>query len=1082
MNRMEERIPKTLDNKQSGRVIDELREGICAGSRISLIAAGFSIYAYAALQEKLDTVASFRLLLSGVSADGAKNAAQQLAGAKEEIGLRQRLDQAAIARDCAAWLREKADVRALPMPAPHILNIEQADEDASESISGSVDFTAARLGLVPSAMPDYNNCSYGAQATQGARQFFASLWDSPQQVQDVKAQMLAALDVLARDQSPELIYLATLYHVFEDELTGLTDETIVKTRTGFRDTRIWNKLFPFQKDGVLGAIDKIEKYGGCIIADSVGLGKTFEALAIIKYYELRNDRVLVLCPKKLRENWTIYTQNDRRNELAADRFNYDVLNHTDLSREGGTSGDINLATVNWGNYDLLVIDESHNFRNNNPANDKVTRYQRLMEDVIKAGVKTRVLMLSATPVNNRMNDIKNQIAFITEGKNNAFLQQGIPSIETTLRRAQLVFNKWQDLPDAERTMQRFVDMVNQDYFKLLDLVTIARSRRHIEKYYDPSAVGRFPRRLPPRNEYPGIDTQQEFPDIGEINKRLQRLTLALYAPISYLLPEKRAAYAKKYDVKVKSGHSVFRQADREQQLVGLVRVNLLKRMESSIHSFVLTVRKIAGRIERELAIIDEKSGTYDPTLDIESLDPDDPELADAAFGGRVKVLLQDMDLLRWRQDLAYDLELLTQLQIAAEAITPDRDKKLATLRALIREKIAHPTNGGNRKLLIFTAFADTADYLYDQLAGDLARQHVYAAKVTGTGDNQTTLPLDRQHHIRLSDLNALLTLFAPHAKHKAAVYPDVPGDIDILIATDCISEGQNLQDCDALVNYDIHWNPVRIIQRFGRIDRIGSQSATVQLVNFWPTKDLDEYIDLVQRVRGRMVLLDVSATGEENLIDEKAQGMNDLAYRKRQMEQLKNQVIDLEDISGGISITDLTFNDFKADLREALQAQEAALAALPRGLYALAAIPDDMADELAPGAIFVLESVTPQAGAKDNPLAPYVLVYIKDDGTVRLNFLQAKQILDILKRLCQGQTAPDDALAAAFAQETDHGRTMEKYATLLQEALASLSKKHQELGMRSLFTRGAAALAGPRTSADYDVVCYLILRRRDGHA
>lgn len=1076
MQFMEARAPKTLDNKQSGRVIDELREHIQTGSRISLISAGFSIYAYAALKDRLEDVAELRLLFSGF--DEAETF--RFADAKEEIGLRQKLDQAAIAHDCAAWLREKADIRAMTMPVQHILNLEQGD--ASESISGSVNFTAAGLGIVSSTTPDYNICQYGELPTQSASQFFASLWDSPQQVQDVKARVLAALDVLARDQSPELIYLSTLYHVFEDELSGLTDENIVKTRTGFRDTRIWNKLFPFQKDGVLGAIDKIEKYGGCIIADSVGLGKTFEALAIIKYYELRNDRVLVLCPKKLRENWTIYTQNDRRNELAADRFNYDVLNHTDLSREGGTSGDINLATVNWGNYDLLVIDESHNFRNNNPSNDKVTRYQRLMEDVIKKGVKTRVLMLSATPVNNRMNDIKNQIAFITEGKNNAFLQQGIPSIETTLRRAQLVFNKWQDLPDAERTMQRFVDMVNQDYFKLLDLVTIARSRRHIEKYYDVSEVGRFPKRLPPRNEYPGIDTQEEFPDIGEINKRLQRLTLALYAPISYLLPEKRKAYAKKYDVKVKTGHSVFRQADREQQLVGLVRVNLLKRMESSIHSFALTVRKIAGRIEHELAIIDKKSGVYDPTLDIESLNPDDPELADAAFGGKVKVLLQDMDLLRWRQDLAYDYELLTQLQIAAEAITPGRDQKLATLRALIREKIAHPTNDGNRKILIFTAFADTADYLYDQLAPALAAHHTYAAKVTGTGDNQTTLQDFKRHHIKLSDLNALLTLFSPHSKHKESSYPEVQGEIDVLIATDCISEGQNLQDCDYLVNYDIHWNPVRIIQRFGRIDRIGSRSATVQLVNFWPTKDLDEYIDLVERVRGRMVLLDVSATGEENIIDEKAQkGMNDLAYRKKQMEQLKHQVIDLEDISGGISITDLTFNDFKAALREALPKRGAELAALPRGLFALAKIPEDMKGELTPGVIFVLERVTAQKGTSDNPLAPYALVYITEQGDVRLNVLQAKQILDIMKRLCQGKNTPDAALVQAFARETSECRHMEKYAALLQEALASLSKKHQEMGMRSLFTRGAATLTGKPRSEDYDLVCYLILRGRDGH-
>ena len=1079
MNITEGRPPRTLDNKQYGRVIDELRENIRTGSRISLISAGFSIYAYAALRNELEKIDGIRMIFSGITpSDTCK---MPLVGDNDEIPLRQKLDQKTIAESCAAWLRDKAEIKTLATSSAHIINLEQGK--ASESINGTVNFTAAGLGIVPSDRPDYNICQYGEQSTVSANQFFNALWNSPQQVQDIKGKVLDALDILSRDQSPELIYLLTLYHVFQDELSGLTDDT-VKTRTGFQDTLVWNKLYQFQKDGVLGAIDKIEKYGGCIIADSVGLGKTFEALAVIKYYELRNDRILVLCPKKLRENWTIYTQNDKRNELAADRFNYDVLNHTDLSRDGGYSGEINLSTVNWGNYDLLVIDESHNFRNNNPANDKVTRYQRLMEEVIKKGVKTRVLMLSATPVNNRMNDIKNQIAFITEGKNNAFLQSGIPSIENTLRRAQLIFNRWQDLPDNERTTKKFVDMVNQDYFKLLDLVTIARSRRHIEKYYDNSSVGKFPKRLPPQNEYPGIDTDGEFPDISEINRYLTRLTLALYAPISYLLPAKQESYARKYDVKVKTGHSVFRQYDREQQLVGLIRVNLLKRMESSIHSFAITVRKIAERIQHELKIIEEHGNEYDPMLDIETLDPDDAELSDVAFGSKVKVLLQDMDLLRWKQDLEYDLEILTQLRLSSEAITPERDLKLAALKKRIHEKISHPTNGSNRKLVIFTAFADTADYLYDQLAKGLSDQHIYTAKVTGSGDNQTTLPDLKKYHIRLSDLNALLTLFSPLSKHKDSVYPEVKGEIDVLIATDCISEGQNLQDCDYLVNYDIHWNPVRIIQRFGRIDRIGSRNTSVQLVNFWPTKDLDSYIYLIQRVRGRMVLLDVSATGEENIIDEKtSQIMNDLTYRKKQLEQLRKQVIDLEDVSGGISITDLTFNDFKATLRENLLKHGAELASMPRGLYALTAIPQDMTDELDPGVIFVLQSVTEKPGAKDNPLSPYALVYIAEDGKIKLNFLQAKQILDIMKKLCQGQTSADMTLVRAFAKETKNGKRMGKYVERLQEALAGLSNKHREMGMRSLFTRGETALSGKfGGTRDYDLVCYLILRREDGHA
>ncbi len=852
-------LVKIIDNKQQGRVIDELRDYIHKGSKLSVISAYFTIYAYAELRKELARIDGMRFIFTKPSFTKSKDELQRefyiqhnvayrtpqpISGNEFELKLRNKLTQSAIAKECADWIRNKVKVKSLKVEntaQPRMFYVDNNENNLA--INGSVDFTTDGLGITPSNRQDINTCLYGKECTTGIELMFDSLWNNPALVEDVKEKVLEQMQVLYKENPPEFIYFVTLYHLFQNQLGELTEDTIKHNQAGLQDSLIWNKLYKFQQDGVIGAIDKIEKYGGCIIADSVGLGKTFTALAIIKYYQLHNDRVLVLAPKKLRENWTIYTQNDKRNIFAEDRFDYDVLNHTDLSRHNGYSGEINLATFNWSNYKLLVIDESHNFRNNSPVKGKVTRYERLMKEIIQKGYKTRVLMLSATPVNNRMNDIKNQISFITEGHNDALTSWGIQSIENTLRKAQAVFNQWSKLPDLERTSDHFVEMVNPDYFKLLDLLTIARSRRHIEKYYDIKEVGEFPKRLKPINEYPSIDISKEFPEIGIINKMIRRLTLALYAPLRYVRPEKRQEYERRYDMSVQNGRSVFRQVDREDQLVGLIRVGLLKRMESSVHSFSMTVEKIMGRVDAVLQTIAVQQNQYNPSLNIEDIDFDDAEIENFTFGNKVKVLLQDMDLIKWRQDLSYDYNELKKMVCAAKRVTPERDNKLYTLEQRIHGKLHNPINGNNKKIIIFTAFADTANYLYDNLSPKLMEKNIYTAMVTGSGDNKSTIPLNKiqKKEARISDLNTVLTLFSPISKHKEQIFPDISTEIDVLIATDCISEGQNLQDCDYLINYDIHWNPVRIIQRFGRIDRIGSRNNVIQLVNFWPTKDLDDY-------------------------------------------------------------------------------------------------------------------------------------------------------------------------------------------------------------------------------------------------
>ena len=781
--------------------------------------------------------------------------------------------------------------------------------------------------------------------------------------------------------------------------------------------------------------------------------------------------MLVLCPKRLRDNWTLYKANDRRNFLAPDRFNYDVLNHTDLSRDGGFSGDIDLSHVNWGNYDLVVIDESHNFRNKAANKGKETRYDHLMRKIIKEGVKTRVLMLSATPVNNRLADLRNQIAFATEGNDSALLAHGISSIDSTTRLAQKQFNRWLDLDDGDRLPVRLIEMLGFDYFTLLDLLTIARSRKHVEKYYGISETGRFPDRLKPINIQADVDRAGEFRSIREINQEIRRLNLASYAPLRYVLPHKQEAYDRKYSTRVRGGEGFFRQADREESLIHLLRINMLKRMESAVSSFALTVQRQLRDVEAMLARIESKTTELEE-IDIADVDLDDPAFESLLVGRKVKVLLHDVDLIKWKQELIEDRNRLATLYAAAAQVDAQRDAKLAALREVIARKCRNPINPGNSKVIVFTAFTDTARYLYDQLAHWAKSElHLECALIAGSGSNQTTLSGLRK------DQSTLLSAFAPRSKERPEEL-SIEGNIDLLIATDCISEGQNLQDCDWLINYDIHWNPVRIIQRFGRIDRIGSPNACIQLVNFWPNMELEEYINLEQRVSGKMVLLDISATGEENLIEQQSGNqMNDLEYRRKQLLKLQETVIDLEDLSSGVSIADLTLTDIRLDLAQYLKANPGVLETLPPGSFAVTTTAEA---DIAPGIIFCLRAEgeaarrIPDAGY---PLGTHYLVHVGDDGSVILPYTQAKQILDRLKRLCLGRDMADAGACARYDKATKQGEEMLAAQRLLAAAVASVAGKNQERAVASLFTPGGThAMKGEFAGInDFEVMAYLVI-------
>jgi hypothetical protein len=1061
---------KIIKNSGNERVIDELRKCLIAQSTLDIASPSFSLFAFGEIREFLQKLDKCRIVLPD-----AKAGELGIVDSLSDRSFRNRLQTRWLAKQCFEWVEKTAEIKRVPGIIPQSTLITESTEKAlNRVITGNCSFSTEGLGITPGNQFGLIQLSESEEECTLLGSWFASLWNSLPSEPEAKHEFLGILKELIKHKEPSLVYYLILYKLFKDMGEELDEERIIKSATGIRNTTVWKKLYKFQRDGVVGAIDKLERHGGCIIADSVGLGKTFEALAIIKYYELRNDRVLVLVPKRLRDNWTIYKANDRRNSLASDRFNYDVLNHTDLSRDGGLSGDIDLNHVNWGNYDLVVIDESHNFRNKATHKDRETRYDRLMRRIIQQGVKTRVLMLSATPVNNRLADLKNQIAFVTEGDDTALFDHGIPSIETTVRQAQLQFNRWLALEDTDRKPARLMDMLGFDYFKLLDMLTIARSRKHIEKYYGTAETGKFPERLKPINIKPDVDLSGEFSSIREINNEIRRLTLAAYAPLRYVLPHKQAAYDAKYSTQIRGGESFFRQADREESLVHLLRVNVLKRMESAVSSFSLTLERQLADVKSTLAKLEAHESSIEE-IDIEDVDVDDVAFESLLVGRKVRVLLQDVDLVRWRQDLTEDRNRLATLLSAARQVNAGRDAKLAALQQVIAQKVANPINTGNRKVIVFTAFADTAHYLYEQLAPWAHEKlGLNTAILTGTGRNKTTLPNLR------NDLASILTAFSPRSKERPEELAN-EGEIDLLIATDCISEGQNLQDCDTLINYDIHWNPVRIIQRFGRIDRIGSINTLIQLVNFWPNIELEEYINLEQRVSGRMVLLDISATGEENVIEQQSGNqMNDLEYRRKQLLKLQDTVIDLEDLSSGVSIADLTLTDFRIDLAGFLKDHQDRLDSLPLGTFAVTTT-DDLGETGIPsGVVFCLRAAGEDAlnlVEPGYPLAPHYLVHIGDDGTVLQPFNQAKQVLDRLKKLCIGRDLPDAVACACFDKTTRDGKDMSAVQDLLAKAVASIVGKKEERAVASLFTPGGThAQKGEFQGInDFEVVAFLVI-------
>lgn len=1075
---------KVIDNLNE-IVRDDMISTISKGSKMSIAVACFSMYAYKELKQQLEQVDECRFIFTSPTFVTEKAEKQKrefyiprlsrensLYGTEFELKLRNEMTQKAIAKECAEWIRKKATFKSNTTGENMGGFITVLDKDKKVAYMPMNGFTTVDIGC------KRGNNSYNmvnrleAPFSDSYIQVFESLWNDKSKLQDVTDVVIENITTAYNENSPEFIYFMTLYHVFSEFLEDISEDELPNEATGFKQSKIWNLLYDFQRDAVLAIINKLERYNGCILADSVGLGKTFTALAVMKYYENRNKSVLVLCPKKLAENWNTYKDNYVNNPIAADRLNYDVLFHTDLSRNHGYSNGLDLDRLNWGNYDLVVIDESHNFRNGTGthANTKENRYMKLMDKIIRAGVKTKVLMLSATPVNNRFVDLKNQLAIAYEGDSEQINKKldTNKTVEEIFRQAQKAFNAWSKLEIESRTTNALLHTLDFDFFELLDSVTIARSRKHIEKYYDTAEIGKFPERRKPISLRPQLTDLNSAINYNQIYEQLMMLSLCIYTPSNYIFPSKLQKYM---DLTHNKGDNLT-QTGREEGIKRLMSINLLKRLESSVNSFRLTLHRMKTLIDSTIAAINrfEKYGKADIDMYEASdseWDMDDSNTEYFTVGKKVKIELVDMDYKTWRTELMADAETFELLTLMVSDITPEHDSKLQELLKLISEKIENPINPSNQKVLVFSAFSDTAEYLYEHVSDFIKKKYgLDTAVITGNIDGRTTIKGFR------ATLNNILTCFSPISKDRDILMPGSKTEIDVLIATDCISEGQNLQDCDYLVNYDIHWNPVRIIQRFGRIDRIGSKNEYIQLVNFWPDMDLDEYINLKARVETRMKISIMTSTGDDDLINPEEKG--DLEYRKQQLKRLQEEVVDIEDMSTGISIMDLGLNEFRLDLLEYVKNNDD-MDKKPKGMHAV--VP--ATKELPEGVVFVLKNINNSINIDNqNRIHPFYMVYIGTDGDVICDYLNPKEMLDDIRLLCRGKKEPIKELCKCFNEETDDGKNMTEMSELLGEAINSIIDSKEESDIDSLFTAGGTSALMSAVSGldDFELICFLVVK------
>ena len=1082
------------DNLLRETVHDFLEQEIKNGSALSIVSAYFTIYAYEKMQHSLNKIEELRFLFGDpdfVKRMDPNNTDKKAFDITDTgLALNQQLRQKPIAKACAEWIQEKVEIRTTrESNLIHGKMYHIANNGVDKAILGSSNFTVRGLGLSSNNSNIELNLEVDSDRDRtDLKMWFDEIWNNDELVEDVKAKVLAKLKQIGQDHPPELVYYKTLYALFREEIeTRKTNEQTLED-THLYDTQIWDKLYEFQKEGAKSVIARLLRHNGCILADSVGLGKTYTALAVIKFFELRNERVLVLCPKKLHDNWALYPayNSQNTNPFLDDKFGYTLLSHTDLSRYSGESASgVNLENFNWGNFDLIVIDESHNFRNDTkPREDEEgnlhhTRYSRLLEEVIKEGTKTKALMLSATPVNTSLTDLRNQIYLMTEKREDVFRNNlGVSNIRTLIQQAEKAFKAWEEKASEHGTRDKteLFNTLGAEFFQLLGGVSIARSRRHIKKYYaeEIEKIGKFPTQLDPVNCDPPTDLSGKL-SYKALADQIGDFELSIYRPSSYVVGEtarQRLADEKK--------RLRFNQEDREKFLIGMMQTNFLKRLESSAYSLSETLERTINKHDAMLDKIErfqKNNNIADTAADVL---PDDDEDDEEFLINRARnpYHLKELDCTRWKQDITQDRQTLAAAWRKVKSITPERDGKLKEIKKHIRDKARKPTKDKdgtpNRKLLIFTTFKDTAEYLYDNLFKLTSELDMNMALVSGDM-TRTTCGENK--------FNDILTNFAPRARGRS---DNTNATIDIVIATDCISEGQNLQDCDTVLNYDIHWNPVRIIQRFGRIDRIGSNNLAVQMINYWPTDDMEVYLRLRNRVESRMALADATASGDDDPLNEFTyqHAQMELNFRDKQLETLREEILDLDDLSDGVVMSDFTLDYFFAQLLKYLERNRAKLEATPDGAYAVTHNENTPTEN---GVIFFLQQTNASTNRQQktaSPIHPYYAVYIRNSGDIRYGCINAKQVLDLFEAAAVGKENAIDNLCLWFDKETEHGNNMTHYNRLLDVVISHITRSHTKTQSQILKSgsprdfRLTPVSKAPKDTGDFKLVTWLILTTR----
>ena len=929
-------------------------------------------------------------------------------------------------------------------------------------VTGSSNLTEAGLGIKYYNNVELNLAGQPTDPQNGElKLWFENLWtdfkakekvlNTDQKLIDVKEYLIQLIENFYKSYTPEEIYYKILYELFKTQLDEKESPNFLREIGRLEHSKIYQNLYSFQQKGVISLIKMLEKYNGAILADAVGLGKTWSALATMKYYQNKGFETILIVPKKLHQNWQYY--HHLQNSLFKDdEFKFVLRYHTDLQDERIESKHDHLTLDNFfqsNSNKLFIIDESHNLRNN-----KTGRYKYLLENLLNTekNPNHKVLLLSATPINTSLNDIKNQFKMMVSDKNDGFKDYlGIRNLDSLFANAQRKFNEWRS--DDDGTIEHLIQMLPDQFTTLADNLIVSRTRKIITDLT-------FPKPLKPINVYVTPEQIGTIENFEELFKKFPP-NMAAYSPYLYL--------NKKANVSVLED-----EWQRDAFLVKMMYILLVKRLESSWYAFYLTLNKILDKSNAIYAAIQEFEKTnksiniasgnslYDEDEDDEyTVGKREVKLSDIQKDGKLALFKEHIKAdISVMQNVIEDLKTF-QNQISKEKDYKSKDKKIEELIKQINSKQAA---GTNKKVLIFTTYRDTAYYLYNELS---KRGYKKLGVVSGSDSMYS------YSNENLKQFEPLLERFCPFTKlFIGKNWPDytekksienfdhwkkwikdndsktntiLEEEIEILIATDCLSEGQNLQDCDFVVNYDIHWNPVRIIQRVGRIDRIGSPNKTFGVLNFWPTDNINEYLNLEDRIVDRLVA--VRLTGAEvnkDLIDKLTKKMvndnTDESQKRKLLEQMTLSIEDIED-SKSFGFSDLTLDIFRQELNASIRLDAKKWERIPKGSFSGFKITNiDLCPEN--GVIALMGYPARNKTNQSHAFKTFKLIYLDEQGNL-VDDSQIKTLTALSTHFKEKRNVPEKVDKRDLEELNKYSAMFETYFSNLNNSNSNENKREK---------------------------------------